>query len=67
MGEELKCSIGDISHIENIANYVGAFPRITFDEATVRLKEMFGENIHKYVEYNDGFRNFTRQASRPLY
>ena len=38
MGSKLKETIGDISHLEKIANYKGKFKRITFDEAEKVLK-----------------------------
>lgn len=38
MGEMLKKNIGDVSHIEKIANYKGIFKRITFDEAEKNFK-----------------------------
>ncbi len=66
LGEELKQSIGDISHIEKIAYYEGSFPRITFDEAEKLLKEKFSDNIEEYVEYNDGWRNISRKAEKEL-
>lgn len=64
--EELEKAIGDISHIEKIANYNGNFPRITFNQAEQALKEKFGDNINDYIEYNDGWRNITRKAEQEL-
>ena len=64
--EELEKAIGDISHIEKIANYKGNFPRITFNQAEQALKEKFGDNINDYIEYNDGWRNITRKAEQEL-
>lgn len=64
--KELQEAIGDISHIEKIANYSGNFPRITFDQAEQSLKEKFGDNIAEYIEYNDGWRNITRKAEQEL-
>ena len=64
--EELLEAIGDISHIEQVANYSGCFPRITFDQAEQSLKEKFGDNINDYIEYNDGWRNITRKAEQEL-
>ncbi len=66
MGEELEESIGDISHIRQIAEYKGDFKKITFDEAEKALKEKFSENIEEYIEYNDGWRNITREAEKEL-
>ncbi len=60
LGEEIKNMVGDISHIEKIANYNGEFPRISFDDAETLLKEKDPVNIDKYIEYNDGWRNITR-------
>lgn len=64
--EELEKAIGDVSHIEKIANYKGNFPRITFNQAEQALKEKFGDNINDYIEYNDGWRNITRKAEQEL-
>lgn len=64
--EELEKAIGDVSHIEKIANYKGNFPRITFNQAEQALKEKFGDNINNYIEYNDGWRNITRKAEQEL-
>lgn len=47
LGTELKKAIGDISHVENIANYNGHFPRITFNEAEKELKQMYGDRFKK--------------------
>lgn len=66
LGKELKEEIGDISHIETIANYNKPFPKITFDEAEAKLKELYPTNITEYIEYNDGWRNITRKAEQEL-
>lgn len=66
LGVELKEAIGDISHIEKIANYSGSFPKITFDEAERKLKELHPDCIEKYIEYEDGWRNITRLAEKEL-
>lgn len=66
MGNELKESIGDISHIEFIANYTNDFPKITFDEAEEKLKKLYPNDIKKYIEYEDGWRNLTREAEKEL-
>ena len=64
LGSSLKKNIGDISHIEKIANYKGKFPIITFDKAEEVLKEKFKENIDEYIEYEEGWRNITRKAEK---
>ena len=66
LGTELKKAIGDISHVENIANYNGHFPRITFNEAEKELKQIYGDDINKYIEYNDGWRNITRLGEKEI-
>lgn len=66
LGPELQNSIGDISHVEMMANYSGHFPRITFDEAEQKLKEIHGDNINTYIEYNDGWRNITRLGEKEI-
>ena len=66
MGDELKEKIGDISHIEKIANYEGDFPKITFYEAVKQLEKLHPNDIEKYVEYEDGYRNITRNAEKEL-
>lgn len=65
-GKKLKEEIGDISHIETIANYNGSFKRITFDEAESKLKELYPDDISKYIEYEDGYRNVTRNGEKKL-
>lgn len=65
-GDKLKEELGDISHIELIANYEGPFKRITFNEAEAKLKELYPDSISKYIEYEDGYRNITREAEKKL-
>lgn len=66
MKDELEENIGDISHIKNIANYFGEFPRITFNEAEEKLKKLHPNDIEKYIEYEDGWRNITRKGEKEL-
>jgi len=66
LGNELKEAIGDISHIEKIANYKGKFPRITFDEMEEIFKNKYPDKINEYIEYNEGWRNITRKAEQEL-
>lgn len=66
MGKELEESIGDISHIEKVANYKGKFPQITFDEAELKLKQFHSSDIEKFVEYENGWRNITREGEKEL-
>ncbi len=66
MGKKLKETIGDISHIEKIANYKGPFKKITFDEAEKIFKEKYPDDINKYIEYENGWRNITREAEKKL-
>ena len=66
LGNEIKELIGDISHIEYMANFKGNFPRITFNEAEAKLKELHNNNIEKYIEYNDGWRNITREGEKEI-
>lgn len=66
MGKELKKTLGNISHIEKIANYDGLFKRITFNEAEKILKEKHPNNINEYIEYEEGWRNITRKAEKEL-
>ncbi len=66
MGEELKDSVGDISHIEKMACYMGSFKRITFDEAEKYFIQNYPQNIGQYIEYNDGWRQITRKAEKVL-
>lgn len=63
---ELEKAIGDISHIEKIAEYKGAFPRITFNEAIKKLSETNPENLNKYVEDKGGFKNITPAGEQEL-
>lgn len=66
MGEQLKETLGDTSHIEKVANYQGKFKRITFDEAERKLKEKYNNKIEEYIEYEDGWRNITRKGEKAL-
>lgn len=66
LGNEIKELIGDISHIEYIANYKGHFPRVTFNEVENKLKKIHKENVKKYIEYNDGWRNITREGEKEI-
>lgn len=66
MGTQLKETLGDISHIEKIANYKGEFKKITFDEAEHILREKYPNNIEKYINYEEGWRNITREAEKEL-
>lgn len=66
LGPELKEMIGDISHIENIANYKGRFPRLSFNEVEEELKKHHPGDIKKYIEYNDGWRNITRDGEKEI-
>lgn len=58
--------IGDVSHIEMVANFNGDFPKITFDEAEKKLREFYPDTIDDYIEYNDGWRNLTKLAEQEL-
>lgn len=60
MGEKIKQAIGDISHIEKVANCNAHFFRVTFDEVEETLKKNYGDDISKYIEYNKGWRNITK-------
>lgn len=66
LGKQLQKSVGDISHIEKIAQYKGSFKKITFDEAENILQKKFKDNIKEYIEYEDGWRNLTRKAEKEL-
>lgn len=66
MGEQLIETLGDISHIEKIANYKGNFKKVTFDEAERKLKEKYNNTIEEYIEYKDGWRNITRKGEKAL-
>lgn len=65
-GDELRDKIGNISHIKKIANYKGEFPKITFDEAEKQIKKLHPNDIEKYIQYEDGWRNLTRNAEKEL-
>jgi len=66
MGAKLKETIGDIGHIEKVANYDGKFKKITFDEAEKIFKERFNNTINEYIKYEDGWRNITRKGEKEL-
>ena len=66
LGNEIKEMVGDISHIEMVANYRGKFPRITFDEVERQLKKFHKNDIDKYIEYNEGWRNITKDGEKEI-
>lgn len=66
IGDKLKETVEDISHIEKIANYNGKFKKITLDQAENVLKDKFGNDIKEYIVYEDGWRNITRKAEKAL-
>lgn len=66
LGNEIKELIGDTSHIEKMANYKGRFPRLTFDEIERELLEKYPDEIEKYIEHNDGWRNITKLGEREI-
>lgn len=66
LGLEIENMIGDISHIKKMAQYKGHFPKITFDEAEKELLKVHPNDINKYIEYNDGWRNITRAGEKEI-
>jgi len=66
LGDEIKDMIGDISHIEKMANMKGRFPKITFNQAEQELLKIHPKDINKYIEYNDGWRNITREGEKEM-
>ncbi len=66
MGKQLEENIGDISHIEKVANFNSNFKKITFDEAEAVLKNTVKSDITEYIEYEDGWRNITKKAEKEL-
>lgn len=66
LGKELQDIIGDISHIKKMATYNGHFPKITFNEAEQLLEKHYGNEIHKYIEYNNGWRNITSAGEQAI-
>ena len=66
LGNEIKEMIGDISHIEKMANYKGHFPKMTFQEAEEELKKHHPKDIEKYIEYQDGWKNITREGEKEI-
>lgn len=66
LGNEIKELIGDISHIEYVAKYQGHFTRLTFDEAESKLKQCHENDLGKYIEYNDGWRNITSLGEQEI-
>lgn len=66
LGLELKETIGDISHIEKIANNDKPFPRITFDEAEMKLKKNHSNDIDKYIVNNGEWRNITSLGEKEI-
>ena len=66
LGPEIKEMIGDISHIEKMANYKGHFPRLTFDQVEKEIKKHHPNDIEKYIEYHEGWRNITREGEKEI-
>lgn len=66
LAEQLKVTIGDVSHIEEVANNSNGFKRMTFDEVEKLFKERYPDRINEYIEYNDGWRDITRKAEKEL-
>ena len=66
LGAELKNKIGDISHIEKVAREKKEFPRITFDEAEKKLKELYPSDIDKYIKYCEGWRDITSAGEKAI-
>lgn len=66
LGKELEKAIGDISHIKKIANMKSSFPRITFEEAEKEIKSIHTNDIEKYIQYNDGWRNITSSGEKEI-
>ena len=65
-GKELKENIGDISHIEKVANLKSPIPVITFDEFEKKIKEIYPHDVDKYIEYNQDFRNITKNGEQEI-
>ena len=66
LGKELEKAIGDISHIKKIANMKSSFPRITFEEAEKEIKSIHTNDIEKYIQYNNGWRNITSSGEKEI-
>ena len=66
LGIELEEAIGDISHIRKMANRKDRFPIVTFDKAEQELKSIHSDNIEKYIQYNDGWRNITNLGEKEI-
>lgn len=59
--------LDNTAHIEDAANNLNFFKRISFDDAEYYFKSIVDqENITKYIEYCDGYRNITRLGEQEL-
>ena len=64
--KELKLLIGDISHIEKLANMTTRIPKLTFDEAEKILSKEYPKNINEFINYEENFRTLTRKGEQEL-
>lgn len=55
----------DLSHIEQVANHIGPFPRLTLDEALVKLQAF--ENGDEFIEVHpEGFSTINSKGEKKL-
>lgn len=62
-GNELKETLGDISHIERLIN--NNIKRLTFNEVEEYFKNNYSD-IERYIVYENDYRNLTREAEQEL-
>ncbi|HOZ53816.1 MAG TPA: asparagine synthetase A [Bacilli bacterium] len=62
-GDKLLETLGDISHIYKLIN--SDIKRLTFNEVEKYFSENY-KNINKYIIYEKGYRNLTKEAEQEL-
>lgn len=64
--DRILACCGDVRHIEEVAGHSAPFLRLTFDEVEQIMKESHPQDITKYIQYEDGYRNITKLCEREL-
>lgn len=57
LGDQLAAARGDISHLQRVANHVGGFERLTFEEAVGIIKDVDGT-----IRHEENWRTLTRKG-----
>ena len=65
-GKNLKEILGDISHLEKVSSNEFEFKKFSFEEVERYFKENYPDEFIKYIQYNDGWRNITKEGEKKL-